>query len=226
MAPTKNAIRYLLLILSIPLMLAGFLISGLGFTISSEFVAGRLQFFIWGVAGIFSGIVLWILVRSERLSYVVKAFLFGGVGVLVLVSIFMGQKCSDLKQELVLPQSLEGAEIIWNSPMVYVEDLSFVRSSSCVISKSVGREIWWSDASPRDKQLSDIPQNERFVIVNYFRNKPLIEGDGFIGAPSKTYLVVEDKNERKALVWVGFLKYASYYLDGKRFEDLKLGSGY
>lgn len=226
MTPTKNAIRYLLLIFSVPLMLAGFLVVGFAFAISSEFAIGRLQFFIWGVMGIFSGVALWILVRSEHLSYAVKVFLFCCVGVLVLVSIFVGQKCSDLKQELVLPQSLEKVEIVWNSPMVYVEDPSFVRSSSCVISKNVGRAIWWSGASPRDKQLSDIPQNERFVIVNYFRTKPLMEGDGFVGAPSKTYLVVEDKDKIDALVWVGFLKYASYYADGKRFENFNLGSGY
>lgn len=194
--------------------------------ISSEFAVGRMQFLIWGVTGVFSGVALWILVRSEHLNYIVKAFLFGGVGVLVLAGIFMGQKCSDLEQELVLPQPLERAEIIWNSSMVYVEDPLFVRSSSCVIAKNVGREIWLSGASLRVKQLFDIPQNERFVIVSYFRNKPLMEGDGFIGAPSKTYLVVEDKNKKNALVWVGFLKYASYYIDGKRFEDFKLGSGY
>ncbi len=227
MTTTKNVIERLLLIFSVLLILAGFLMAGFAFMTSSDFAIAKIQFFIWGVTGIFFGVVLYTVVRSKQSSYAVKIFLFGSVILLVIASIFIGKKCPDLKQELVLPKPLEKAKIIWNTPMVYIEDLPLEYGRSCPVYQSVGKEIWWGGASPRNKKLSAIPQNMEFTIVDYFRVKPFMESsDGFFGVPSKTYLVVKDQNNKNSLVWVGFLKYGSYYLDEKRFEDFELGLGY
>jgi len=196
------------------LLLPVFFLGGLFFSIaflaqSWDFQIGKVKYLTWAFTGVFSGVTI-LISLLDNVSRRITIPLFGASILLLILSVLMWNRCPDLKQELSLPQQLQGVTIFWDKKIVYENAII----EGCVASLEADRILQVGLGPPYfnpNRTLTPIPENTFFTIDNYFKTRPYNEsGDGFFGTQPETYFTLKDDAGNKYLVSTYWLRNAHY----------------